>query len=92
MIDYITLFIINIIFGKNTIIDNIIFGVLTISYLIYLEIITLNFCDLNKNIKDNIIQREKNEKIKELISESDNIDLYLLYINKFQLRIYSKKY
>ena len=36
--------------------------------LIYSEIIILNFCDLNKNIKENIIEREKNERLQELIS------------------------
>ena len=38
--------------------------------LIYSEIIILNFCDLNKNIKENIIERGKTEIVKELISDS----------------------
>ena len=40
--------------------------------LIYSEIIILNFCDLNKNIKENIIERGKNEIVKELISDSES--------------------
>jgi len=31
--------------------------------LIYIEIMEINFCHLNKNLKKNIIEREKNEKI-----------------------------
>ena len=40
----------------------IIFIISIISCLIYLEIIELNFCNLNYNLKKNIIKREKEEK------------------------------
>ena len=40
----------------------IIFIISIISCLIYLEIIELNFCNLDYNLKKNIIKREKEEK------------------------------
>ena len=83
IIDYITIFISQLIFKKQKIIDNIIFGLCILSSLIYLEILILNFCDLNKNIKDNISQRGKNEIIKELINDESNIEIEnYSFINK----------
>ena len=45
------------------------------AYLIYLEIIKLNFCNLNFNLRDNIITRGQTElSPKELINENDDSD------------------
>ena len=50
-------------FYSNRIILFIVTITAIISGLIYLEIIELNFCDLNLNLKKNIYNRAKNEKI-----------------------------
>ena len=68
VIDFSALIIADIIMNKNTIKDNIITGICIISSLIYLEILILNFCNLNENIKTNIIKRGENE----MNNESDN--------------------
>ena len=53
--------------------NDLILVLLTIIFiLIYLEIIILNFCGLNENIKENIIEKEENEIIQELISDTDS--------------------
>ena len=45
------------------------------AYLIYLEIIKLNFCNLNFNLRDNIITRGQTEfSSRELINENDDSD------------------
>ena len=45
------------------------------AYLIYLEVIKLNFCNLNFNLRDNIITRGQTElSPKELINENDDSD------------------
>ena len=73
LIDNITTFIFEMIITKDFNHLNIILLLLSIIFsLIYLEIIILNFCDLNKNIKENIIERGKNEIVKELISDSES--------------------
>ena len=68
IIDYITFFISNMILNKYIINDYIIAGLCIISSLIYLEILILNFCNLNKNIKINIIKRGEIEMNKEISS------------------------
>ncbi len=73
LIDNITTVIFEMIIKKDFNHLNIILLLLSIIFsLIYLEIIILNFCDLNKNIKENIIERGKNEIVKELISDSES--------------------
>ena len=71
LIEYITLFI-NFFIDKNEIIDYIILGSCFISSLIYLEILILNFCDLNKNIKENISERGDYELIFKTYSDIDS--------------------
>ena len=73
LIDNITTVIFEMIITKDFNHLNIILLLLSIIFsLIYSEIIILNFCDLNKNIKENIIERGKNEIVKELISDSES--------------------
>ena len=73
IIDYTTTFIFQMILIRGLKLNDLILLFLSIIFiLIYLEIIILNFCGLNDNIKENIIQRGKNEIIKELISDTDS--------------------
>ena len=84
LIEYIITFIIDM---KYIDLVNIIIILLcTIFSLIYFEIIILNFCGLNKNIKENIIKREKIETFNELIVDSDIASInefynYIFYNN-----------
>ena len=77
MSDFISVYISQIIFQK---IELILIGLLLIiCCLIYLEMLQLNFCNLNKNLKKNIIKRMDEEIILSLIDSknNDNENIYL---------------
>ena len=51
-----------------------------LSLLFYLEIFEYNFCELNKNTKKNILDREHKNSIIEYNYDNDEIDKDLIYL------------